>query len=82
MSATVPATIISITAKSTAATAISFLTKSSIASACLDPAAAHRDKLAELTSLGVTQFNLYLMNGGEEHQLDDYAREVLPRLHH
>ncbi len=46
----------------------------------LGPAAAHRDKLAELTSLGVTQFNLYLMNGGEEHQLDDYAREVLPRL--
>ena len=48
----------------------------------LGPAAAHRDKLAELTSLGVTQFNLYLMNGGEEHQLDDYAREVLPRRHH
>jgi hypothetical protein len=46
------------------------------------PAAAHRDKLAELAGLGVTQFNLYLMNGDEEHQLDDYAREVLPRLHH
>ena len=46
------------------------------------PAAEHRDKLAELASLGVTQFNLYLMNGDEEHQLDDYATEVLPRFHH
>ncbi|MGA7763965.1 MAG: hypothetical protein WCA59_19645 [Candidatus Binataceae bacterium] len=46
------------------------------------PATAHRDKLAEFASLGVTQFNLYLMNGDEEHQLDDYAREVLPRFHH
>jgi alkanesulfonate monooxygenase SsuD/methylene tetrahydromethanopterin reductase-like flavin-dependent oxidoreductase (luciferase family) len=45
------------------------------------PAAAHQDKLAELASLGVTQFNLYLMNGDEEDELDHYARKVLPRLH-
>jgi probable F420-dependent oxidoreductase len=44
------------------------------------PATAHRDKLAELASLGVTQFNLYLMNGDEEYELNQYAREILPRL--
>ena len=44
------------------------------------PAAAHRDKLAQLASLGVTQFNLYLMNGDEEHELDEYAKEIPPRL--
>jgi hypothetical protein len=29
----------------------------------------------------VDQFNLYLMNGDEEDQLDRYGREVVPALH-
>ena len=35
--------------------------------------AAHRERLAELADAGVTQLNVYLMNGDEEEQLDLYA---------
>ncbi|HET9878323.1 MAG TPA: TIGR03842 family LLM class F420-dependent oxidoreductase [Candidatus Limnocylindria bacterium] len=35
--------------------------------------AAHRERLDELRDAGVTQFNVYLMNGDEESQLDRYA---------
>lgn len=35
--------------------------------------AAHRERLAELADAGVTQFNVYLMNGDEEDQLDRYG---------
>ena len=35
--------------------------------------AAHRERLDELRDAGVTQFNVYLMNGDEESQLDSYA---------
>jgi hypothetical protein len=42
------------------------------------PAKAHQEKLRKLGSVGVTQFNLYLMCGDEEESLETYRREVLP----
>ena len=41
--------------------------------------AEHVSKLQELVD-AVDQFNLYLMNGEEEEQLDRYGREVVPAL--
>jgi len=43
------------------------------------PAAAHREKLRKLASIGVTQFNIYLMCGEEEATLETYQREILPQ---
>ncbi len=43
-------------------------------------AAAHIAKLRVLADAGVDQFNLYLMNGNEEEQLEIYGREVIPAL--
>jgi probable F420-dependent oxidoreductase len=40
----------------------------------------HVAKLRELADAGVDQFNLYLMNGDEEGQLEAYGREVIPLL--
>jgi len=37
-------------------------------------------KLRELADAGVDQFNLYLMNGDEEEQIERYGREVIPAL--
>ena len=45
----------------------------------LGDAEEHVAKLEELADAGVDQFNLYLMNGDEEAQLDAYAA-ILPRL--
>ncbi len=42
------------------------------------PAEAHREKLRKLASVGVTQFNIYLMCGEEEATLEQYKREILP----
>jgi len=42
--------------------------------------AEHVEKLRELADAGVDQFNIYLMNGDEEAQLDRYGREVIPAL--
>jgi probable F420-dependent oxidoreductase len=42
--------------------------------------AEHVAKLRELADAGVDQFNVYLMNGDEEEQLDRYGREVVPAL--
>jgi hypothetical protein len=41
------------------------------------PVEAHREKLRKLASVGVTQFNIYLMCGEEEQTLEIYEREVL-----
>jgi probable F420-dependent oxidoreductase len=38
----------------------------------------HIAKLHELADAGVDQFNLYLMNGDEEAQLEAYGRDVIP----
>jgi alkanesulfonate monooxygenase SsuD/methylene tetrahydromethanopterin reductase-like flavin-dependent oxidoreductase (luciferase family) len=40
----------------------------------------HIDKLRELAAAGVDQFNLYLMNGDEEAQLEAYGRDIIPAL--
>ena len=46
----------------------------------LGPADEHVTKLRELADAGVDQFNLYLMNGDEEDQLEAYGRDVIPAL--
>ena len=46
----------------------------------LGPAEEHVTKLRELAAAGVDQFNVYLMNGDEEDQLDAYGRDVIPAL--
>ena len=43
-------------------------------------AAEHIAKLRELADAGVDQFNIYLMNGDEEEQLEIYGREIIPAL--
>ena len=40
----------------------------------------HVARLRALAEAGVDQFNLYLMNGNEEEQLEIYGREVIPAL--
>ena len=40
----------------------------------------HIAKLRELASAGVDQFNLYLMNGDEETQIEAYGRDIIPAL--
>jgi alkanesulfonate monooxygenase SsuD/methylene tetrahydromethanopterin reductase-like flavin-dependent oxidoreductase (luciferase family) len=42
------------------------------------PADEHVRRLVELHEAGVDQFNVYLMNGDEEAQLEAYGREVIP----
>jgi len=44
------------------------------------PADAHLEKLRILASVGVTQFNIYLMCGDEEQTLETYKRDVLPQF--
>jgi probable F420-dependent oxidoreductase len=44
------------------------------------PASVHAERLAELREAGVTQFNVYLMNGDEEEQLDLYGPIIEPEL--
>jgi len=46
----------------------------------LGEAAEHVEKLRELSDAGVDQFNLYLMSGDEEAQLEAYGRDVIPAL--
>ena len=38
----------------------------------------HIRRLQELKEIGVTQFNIYLMSGDEEEQLEIFSRDVLP----
>lgn len=40
----------------------------------------HIAKLRELAAAGVTQFNIYLMNGDEEEIVELYGREIIPAL--
>jgi probable F420-dependent oxidoreductase len=40
----------------------------------------HIAKLRTLAEAGVDQFNIYLMNGDEEAQLEMYGREIIPAL--
>jgi len=42
--------------------------------------AAHIKKLRELAKVGVSQFNVYLMNGDEEAQLRLYGEQIIPAL--
>jgi len=44
------------------------------------PVDAHREKLRKLASVGVTQFNIYLMCGEEEQTLEIYEREIVPQF--
>ena len=46
----------------------------------LGPADEHVTKLHELAAAGVDQFNIYLMNGDEEDQLEAYGRDVIPAV--
>ena len=46
----------------------------------LGPADEHVAKLRELADAGVDQFNLYLMNGDEEQQVEAYGKDVIPAL--
>jgi probable F420-dependent oxidoreductase len=39
---------------------------------------AHVQRLRELQEAGVTQFNIYLMSGEEEHTLEVYGRDIIP----
>lgn len=56
-----------------------FVTDDVVDRFCLvGPAEAHREKLRKLASVGVTQFNIYLMCGEEEDTLETYRKEILP----
>jgi probable F420-dependent oxidoreductase len=46
----------------------------------IGPPEEHVRRLLELKDAGVDQFNLYLMNGDEEAQLEAYGRDVIPAL--
>jgi alkanesulfonate monooxygenase SsuD/methylene tetrahydromethanopterin reductase-like flavin-dependent oxidoreductase (luciferase family) len=50
--------------------------------ALVGPPGEHIRRLEELSSIGVTQFNIYLMSGDEQSQLEAYGREVLPHFRH
>jgi len=57
-----------------------FVTDEIVDRFCLiGPVEKHLAKLEKLKSVGVTQFNIYLMCGEEEDTLDVYGREVVPR---
>src|SRR5207237_3211803 len=38
------------------------------------------EKLRELESIGVDQFNIYLMTHGQEETLKAYGKEIIPKL--
>jgi probable F420-dependent oxidoreductase len=46
----------------------------------LGPVETHVEKIKELESIGVTQFNIYLMCGEEERIVAEYAEHVLPHF--
>ena len=69
------ATTTSTTPRSAATTRASCPTRSPMQFAIVGPASAHRERLEQLREAGVTQFNIYLMNGEEEDSLDLYGRD-------
>jgi alkanesulfonate monooxygenase SsuD/methylene tetrahydromethanopterin reductase-like flavin-dependent oxidoreductase (luciferase family) len=48
--------------------------------AIVGPPEEHVRRLVELSEAGVDQFNLYLMSGDEEAQLEAYGSAVIPAL--
>jgi alkanesulfonate monooxygenase SsuD/methylene tetrahydromethanopterin reductase-like flavin-dependent oxidoreductase (luciferase family) len=46
----------------------------------LGPVAAHLDRLAELRSLGVDQFAIYLQHDGKDRTLEAYGEHIIPAL--
>jgi probable F420-dependent oxidoreductase len=59
----------------------SFVTDDIVDRFCLvGPVERHIERLRALAAAGVTQFNLYLMNGDEEAQLEIYGSQVIPAL--
>jgi probable F420-dependent oxidoreductase len=59
----------------------SFVTDDIVDRFCLvGPVEQHVERLLALAGAGVDQFNLYLMNGDEEAQLEAYGREVIPAV--
>jgi probable F420-dependent oxidoreductase len=46
----------------------------------IGPPEAHKKKLRELEKAGVTQFNIYLMCGDEEQNLESFTKEVMAEL--
>ncbi len=48
--------------------------------AIVGPPEEHVRRLVELNEAGVDQFNLYLMNGNEEAQLEAYGSTIIPAL--
>jgi probable F420-dependent oxidoreductase len=59
----------------------SFVTDEIVDRFCLVGSAdRHIERLRALAEAGVDQFNLYLMNGNEEEQLEIYGREIIPAL--
>jgi probable F420-dependent oxidoreductase len=58
-----------------------FVTDDIVDRFCLvGPVEQHIARLKDLAEAGVDQFNLYLMNGDEERQLEIYGREIIPAL--
>jgi hypothetical protein len=51
-----------------------------IASLSSAPPEEHVRRLKELSEAGVDQFNLYLMSGDEETQLEAYGSTIIPAL--
>ena len=59
----------------------SFVTDEIVDRFCIvGPVEDHVARLRQLAAAGVDQFNLYLMNGAEEEQLELYGREVIPAM--
>jgi len=40
----------------------------------------HVEKIRQLKSVGITQFNIYLDNGDEEKLIADYAAQIIPEF--
>jgi len=58
-----------------------FVTDEIVDNFCIvGPIEEHRRRLRELADAGVTQFNIYLMNGDEEDTVEVYGREILPEF--